>query len=634
MTRLKFEIIDPDGRISDDESVDSAEDAKGWVHCPICSADREVESLEDGCCAICETYIAERDDEEALAAPTAEAEKPRERDEATQLAAEEALRMPYERPTPRIDPNIERELASRTLCRRRLMPFIKKFRPKYNAGWVHDDICRRLERFVQQVERGEEPRLLLMMPPRAGKSEIGSRHLPAWILGKHPDWEIIAASHTSSLTMSFSRYVRDLIRDPAYTAIFPNTKLDPASQSVENWNIVGGGGYLAAGVGTGITGRGAHVLLLDDLVKDIEAADSDTIRDNTWEWYASTAYTRLAPGGGVIGIMTWWHDDDWAGRIQQVMSTGEGDKFEIIKYPAINDEGDEYILTLEPGEPITQRTPTDPTPLPEGARLTREVNTAIHPARYTTDAMLRIKRNLHAAGQQRVWNALYQQNPLPDEGITFKKDMFRYYGAPPTRMKCYVYQAWDFAITEGQENDFTVGVTIYQDEFDSLYVIDVRRFKSDDTFIIVDEILDYAKEYAQADGTLPMLGLEDGQIWKAMEAVFDRRCQERKLYPAKEILKPLTDKMVRASPLRGRMQLGKVFFDENAPWFRPLFLELTRFPNVKHDDQVDALAWAVRLTLLRTAPRPIEAPRRGPKEKPWKSRLAGIMRGDTGHMSA
>lgn len=177
----------------------------------------------------------------------------------------------------------QKELAARVLCRRRLMPFIQRFRPKYLPGWVHKDICRRLERFVERVEAGEEPRLLLMMPPRGGKSEIGSRHFPAWVLGKHPEWEIIAASHTGSLTLSFSRYIRDLLRDPAYNVIFPETALDPSSQSVENWNLTGGGGYLAAGVGTGITGRGAHILLLDDLVKDQEAADSPTIRENTWE---------------------------------------------------------------------------------------------------------------------------------------------------------------------------------------------------------------------------------------------------------------------------------------------------------------------------------------------------------------
>ena len=551
-------------------------------------------------------------------------ETPKERSEASQQAAEEAYQLPYEPPTfdfQHAASSPEQELAQRELCRRRLLPFIQRFRPKYNAGWVHADICRRLERFMRQVERGEEPRLLLMCPPRSGKSEIGSRHFAPWMLGQHPDWEIIAASHTSSLSMSFSRYIRDLMRNPAYSAVFPDAVLDPSSQSTENWNLTRGGGYLAAGVGTGITGRGAHVLLLDDLVKDIEAADSITIRDNTWEWYLSTAYTRLAPGGGVIGIMTWWSADDWAGRIQEAMNAGDGDKFEIVRYPAINEYGDEYVLEddsiveIQPGRLV-----------PAGARMTRQQGTAIHPARYTTEAMLRIKRNLIAGGQKRVWDALYQQNPVPDEGNFFNKEMFRYYGSPPARSELYVYQAWDFAISEGKESDYTVGVCIGQDHYDNLYILDVRRFRSGDGGYIIDEILDFAATW-NAD----VLGFEDGQIWKAIEFQFQKRCEERRQYPSYELLKPLTDKMVRANPLKGRMQLGKVFFDKHAPYFTDLHKEFLHFPAGKHDDQVDAAAWTIRLTLSRSAPkREIKEP----KMPSWRDRLKVGYKGDTSHMAS
>ena len=551
-------------------------------------------------------------------------EAPKERSEASQQAAEEAYQLPYEPPTfdfQHAASSPEQELAQRELCRRRLLPFIQRFRPKYNAGWVHADICRRLERFMRQVERGEEPRLLLMCPPRSGKSEIGSRHFAPWMLGQHPDWEIIAASHTSSLSMSFSRYIRDLMRNPAYGAVFPDAVLDPSSQSTENWNLTRGGGYLAAGVGTGITGRGAHVLLLDDLVKDIEAADSITIRDNTWEWYLSTAYTRLAPGGGVIGIMTWWSADDWAGRIQEAMNAGDGDKFEIVRYPAINEYGDEYVLEddsiveIQPGRLV-----------PAGARMTRQQGTAIHPARYTTEAMLRIKRNLIAGGQKRVWDALYQQNPVPDEGNFFNKEMFRYYGSPPARSELYVYQAWDFAISEGKESDYTVGVCIGQDHYDNLYILDVRRFRSGDGGYIIDEILDFAATW-NAD----VLGFEDGQIWKAIEFQFQKRCEERRQYPSYELLKPLTDKMVRANPLKGRMQLGKVFFDKHAPYFTDLHKEFLHFPAGKHDDQVDAVAWTIRLTLSRSSPkREIKEP----KMPSWRDRLKVGYKGDTSHMAS
>ena len=537
---------------------------------------------------------------------------------------DEAFALPYEPPSYHFGPNDDpyAEIAQRELCRRKLLPFIQRFRPKYMAGWVHEDICRRIERFVEQVERGESPRLLLLCPPRMGKSEIGSRHTPAWVLGKHPDWEIIAASHTSSLSLSFSRYLRDVMRDPAYTAVFPETILDSSSQSVENWNLTKGGGYMAAGVGTGITGRGCSILLIDDVVKDAEAAQSLTIRDNTWEWYLSTAYTRLAPGGGVLGILTWWHDDDWAGRLQQAMAQGDGDEFEIVKYPAINDYGDEYIL---PDDSIVQIPAGNP--VPDGSRLTRPMGTAVHPQRYTTEMMLRIKRNLVAGGQKRVWDALYQQNPIPDEGNYFSKEMFRYYGSAPDRRELYVYQAWDFAISEGKESDYTVGVCIGQDHYDNLYILDVRRFRSGDGGYIIDEILDFAATW-DAD----VLGFEDGQIWKAIEFQFQKRCEERRQYPSHELLKPLTDKMVRANPLKGRMQLGKVYFDKQAPYFTELMKEMLHFPAGKHDDQIDSLAWAIRLTLARAAPKDM---RPQTKVKSWKDELHAHIGGKGGsHMAA
>jgi len=530
-----------------------------------------------------------------------------------QQDVDDAFALPYTPPNFNTEAAVAdpaRELAMRELCRRRFLPFVQRFRPKYTAGWVHEDICRRLERFVKEVEAGNSPRLLLMMPPRAGKSELGSRNFPPWVLGQHPDWEIISASHTSSLTLSFSRYIRDLVRDPAYQALYPEMKLDPSSQSIENWNTQSGGGYLAAGVGTGITGRGAHILLLDDLVKDMEAADSPTIRENTWEWYTSTAYTRLAPGGGVLGIMTWWSEDDWAGKVQQAMTMEDGEQFEIVKYPAINDVGDEYIL---PDDTIKQFSPESDPP-PEGSRMTRVKGTALHPARYDTRAMLRIKNNMIAAGKMRIWNALYQQNPTPDDGIFFSKRMIQYYQHDPQRHKMFVYQAWDFAITEGEQNDWTVCVTIGQDEFNNLHIMHVLRFRSGDGNAIVEHVLDQYQAY-----TPDLLGFEDGQIWKSLASQFKLRCNERNLFPSHELLQPLTDKLVRAGPLKGRMQLGKVFVKNNQPWTEIFVRELMTFPAGKHDDQVDGASWCVRLTLARSAPKP-------PGEKTQQSKLQAMLK--------
>lgn len=518
----------------------------------------------------------------------------------------------------------DQEYAMRVLARRRLLVFVQRFFSKYLPGWVHADICRRLERFMNDVELGKSPRLLLLMPPRTGKSTLASRFFPAWVLGHHPEWEIIATSHTQSLALSFSRQIRDLIRDPAYKSLFPHTVLDTNSQAIENWTTTSAGGYLAAGVGTGIVGRGAHIMIVDDPVKDMEAADSSTIRDATWDWWGSTAFTRLAPGAGVLGILTHWNDDDWAGRIMDASNSGEGEKYEIVKYAAINEGYDEYLVDEREIIQVVH-----PQPAPAGAVLLRPADTALHQERYTLDYLKRIKANFYATGQQRVWSALYQQNPIPAEGVQFTKDMFKYFGTRPERGNCRVYQAWDFAISTKQTSDWTVGTTMFQNEVNDMMEVDLVRFRTDSSFIIVDEILDQFEKWRP-----DLIGFEDGQIWKSIKDIFIRRCNERGLYPNYEVLVPLTDKMVRAGPLRGRMQMGKVYFDANAKYRGEADREMLRFPGGKNDDIVDARAWCVRLSLIHSPPRALIGPPK--KLESWKDRLRGMAAGPDGttHMAA
>lgn len=523
----------------------------------------------------------------------------------------------------------EKEMALRVLSRRRLVHFIERFHPGYKAGWVHKDICRRLERFLHAVAAGKSPRLLIFCPPRLGKSLIASQYFPAWALGHHPEFEFIAASYNVSLPIGFSRRIRETVRDPVYAAMFPETRLSEESQAVEAWRTTQGGGYVAAGVGTGITGKGAHIFVVDDPVKDMEAADSANTRESTWEWWNAVAYTRIAPGGGVLGIQTRWNDDDWSGRIIVAMNTGEGEVYEVCSYPAINEEGDEYLL---PDDRIAQI--GDGQAPPEGAQLLRSKGQALHPARYDLDHLLRIKNNLIASGQRRVWSALYQQNPVPDEGAFFRKDMFRFVATPPPRANGRIFQSWDFSITEKETSDWIVGACLMQDEHDNVYEMDMMRFKVDeDSHALVDAILDFYEHWDTF-----IVGFEDGQIFKSIKSLLLRRAVERRISLNFKTLTPLTDKMVRAGPLRGRMQMGKLFFAQNSPYRTAVDNELLRFPGGKHDDIVDALAWCMRLILEHA---PVKAPhdrkedkRRRRDEKTVAQKLQRFLRGSRSHMSA
>ena len=176
-----------------------------------------------------------------------------------------------------VEDKARKELALRILTRKRLLPFVERFNADYQAGWVHKDICRRLEQFSRDVVAKKSPRLMLFMPPRHGKSTLASVSFPAWHLGRNPEHEFISCSYSGSLAMGFSRKVRQLLREPTYKTAF-QTRLDPDSQSAEAWLTTGGGGYVAAGVGGGITGKGAHVLVIDDPIKNREDSESENNR--------------------------------------------------------------------------------------------------------------------------------------------------------------------------------------------------------------------------------------------------------------------------------------------------------------------------------------------------------------------
>lgn len=550
-----------------------------------------------------------------------------------------------------------RELAQRKLAREHLLPFIQRFNDKYDAGWVHRAICKRLEKFSRDVAERKSPRLMIFMPPRAGKSEIASKTFPAWHLGHYPDHEIIASSYAVSLPLGFSRKVKDLITSPSYKQVFPKTALSKTSQAAEAWLTTKGGGYVAAGVGTGITGKGAHVAIVDDPVKDAEEADSETQRQKVWDWYSSTLYTRLAPGGGVLVIQTRWHDDDLSGRLirrqkehEQELGEEIGRVLEELKEapesvaPKLEAELAQLRKELDSMERwdilvFPQEATSDeyyhsfndkfyPEPT-TGATLIRKKGEPLHASRFNERMIIRMKQTM----EPRHWSALHQQNPIPEEGEIFTKSMFRYEPTVPDWRQWDLYMAGDLALGSKQSNDWSVLLVGAVDFEGQLHIIDISRFKGG-ADPIIENTMALLKRYEKR---MVRFGLEQGQIQMAIWPELQRAIRKERISVSfadgKNALKPVSDKVARARTAQAMMQQGRIIYPQNQPWLDDVRAELMRFPGGLHDDIVDALAWLAKMTAKVQPP----SPQRHKKFKSWKDKVNGYARDQRlggGHLSA
>jgi len=424
--------------------------------------------------------------------------------------------------------------------------------PGYRDAPHHRLIARHLE----AVERGEITRLMITMPPRHGKSMLASEFFPAWYLGRNPDHYVVTATYAQELADDFGRKVKNQIEDSGFKAIFPGVGLADDSKSAKRFHIegeLGGiehatsqrGAFYAVGVGGPLTGRGAHLLLIDDPVKNREDAESELIRKKTKDWYTSTAYTRLMPGGRVVVIQTRWHEDDLSGWLQ---AEHEHEGWVVLDLPAISDDGK-----------------------------------ALWPEQYDIEALERIKRAL----PPRDWSALYQQRPTPEEGDYFKAEWFRSATPPPTE-QLSIYGASDYAVTSNG-GDFTVHVVVGIDGDGRMWLMDLwRGQKSADVWIEAwcDLVLKW-EPIGWAE--------ETGQIRAGVGPFLDKRAREREAYCYREQFPTRGDKAVRAQSIRGRMAMNGLFVPNDAPWKSDLISECLRFPAGVHDDQVDALGLAGQL---------------------------------------
>lgn len=384
---------------------------------------------------------------------------------------------------------------------------------------------------------------MLLLPPQHGKSHIASRRYPAFTLGRDPRHDIISASATSTLAEEFGRDVRNLLATREYRALF-STTLAEDSQAAGHWKTQEGGSYYAVGIGGALMGRGATRLIIDDPFATMADAQSENARDRVWDWYVGTAYNRVRPGGAIVLIQHRMHEDDLAGRLIERQKAG-GDKWEIVLLPAIKD------------------------------------GQAAWPERYDLPALERIRANtapLH-------WSALYQQNPLPEEGTFFKADTLPFVASAPNGV--HKYTTGDFAVTD-DDGDWTDLATHGYAPDGTLYLGIEGWFGQTSADKWFEALVDQFARHKP----FCFFG-ETGPIRRSIEPFLIRRMRERKTHCRLEWLPAIGDKPTRARSLQAMACMGKVKIIDSEYGHR-LKRCLLNFPTGRVDDPVDMASLMAR----------------------------------------
>lgn len=412
---------------------------------------------------------------------------------------------------------------------------------------------------LRDVAAGRVKRLLVTMPPRHGKSELISKYFPAWYVATSPEKRVILASYEADFAASWGRKSRDILSE--YGKEIFNIRVKDDSSAARRWDISRhAGGMNTAGVGGPITGKGADVLIIDDPIKNAEDANSFLKRDKIWEWYLSTAFTRLEPGGAVVLVMTRWHEDDLAGRLL----LQERDKWEVIAFPAIAETNDV---------------------------LGRSEGAALWPERYDIPQLNDIKETISAY----YWAAMYQQRPAPREGGIFQRRWFLENTVSAAPADSLYVRYWDLAATvktATNDPDYTAGALVAIHE-GTYYVVDVVRMR--DTPSKVEQLI---RRTAETDYEKPMIYVEQEPGSAGVQVVDHFRRTVLPDFPMRSH-KPTGAKEGRIMIIATHAEVGNLKI-VRAPWNRDLIDEAELFPHGSHDDILDSIAGAVAMLQQKT----------------------------------
>lgn len=423
----------------------------------------------------------------------------------------------------------------------------------YIPNWHHEIIASELEHIEQFADRDYKI-LIVEVPPRHGKSQECTIDFPAWYLGKKSSREVIVSSYSGELAVEFGGKTKDKVSGSQYKNIFPTVSLREDARAKGRWMTKEDGGYTAVGVGGSITGRGADVFVIDDPVKNREEAESEVMQKKCWDWFTSTAWTRLSPHGVVFIIMTRWHRYDLVGRLLDDKDLAPLCK--VIRFPAIAEEDESC----------------------------RKAGEALWPVRYNLDALKKTRLLVGAYD----FASLYQQTPILSEFQEFKPHYFKKRTQSEVdRLRTRKFLTIDTALSKKASADYT---GICENFVDSENFWNFRAWR---VRMSPKELIDFLFTRHETM-RYERIGIEKTIYYDAIRPFLDEEMRMRdKFLPIVPLEHKEISKEVRVRGLLPRYEAGAVFHIEGT--CNDLEDELVTFPQGAHDDVADAAAYQLQI---------------------------------------
>lgn len=471
---------------------------------------------------------------------------------------------------------LEDEISVRFHARDSFIVFSKYIFPQMQINWHHIMIAKVLQKFAS----GEIKKLMLFAPPQTGKSQLSSRHLPAYILGKEPDAKIALAAYSPTHASAFNRDIQRIITSNEYKNIFPGTKINDKNVSTDAhgawlrnkdiFEVIEHGGFLkSVGIGSPLTGTSVKYAIIDDPIKDHVEAYSKIYRDRVWDWWDTVLTTRLDNNSQILLTLTRWHEDDLSGRLLQL----EGDEWTVVSFPAINEAGpSDYDI--------------------------REIGEVLWPEKHSLERMLKKKEK-----SPQTFISLYQQRPSAEEGNIIKREHFTIISIEDVPLKA-MDQRIDFVVdtayTDKTKNDPSAYLAYYVYEND-LYLWNYRSVRME-----FSDLCDDLESFVHENGSPhSKVFIEPKASGKSVKQYLKKHTPLNVIEYAMES----GSKEERAYSIEPYLAAGRVKVIQDK-WNIPFIGECMVFPNGSHDESVDLLVMAITNGLARKSNHKSKAGRR------------------------